>query len=82
MKRYSANYSKIRASMYSAGKYMTDCRKEFPENWYQNAKLCPEFHDLGLNFFGVNALQPVSHRREKAGLIILTAEAYKEKYIH
>lgn len=42
------------------GKYMTDCRDEFPEDWYTHAKLCPEKHDATLNFFGVNASQPLS----------------------
>lgn len=42
------------------GKYMTDCRKEFPKAWYTKAKLCPERHDSKLNFFGVNASQPLS----------------------
>lgn len=41
------------------GKYMTDCKKEFPEDWYTNAKLCPERHDPELNFFKVNASQPL-----------------------
>lgn len=42
------------------GKYMTDCRKEFPKDWYTKAKLCPERHDPKLNFFGVNASQSLS----------------------
>lgn len=42
------------------GKYMTDCGKEFPTEWYREAKLCPEKHDPALNFFGVNASQPLS----------------------
>lgn len=42
------------------GKYMTDCRAEFPDDWFSNAKLCHEFHDPKLNFFGVNASQPLS----------------------
>lgn len=42
------------------GKYMTDCRKEFPEDWFIHAKLCSEKHDPKLNFFGVNASQPLS----------------------
>lgn len=42
------------------GKYMTDCRNEFPEDWYTNAKLCSEKHDPDLNFFKVNASQPLS----------------------
>ncbi|MGZ9129372.1 MAG: hypothetical protein ACXW4Z_16485, partial [Candidatus Binatia bacterium] len=24
------------------GKYLTDCRKEFPASWFKRAKLCPE----------------------------------------
>lgn len=42
------------------GKYMTDCTKEFPKEWFINAKLCAEKHDAKLNFFGVNASQPLS----------------------
>lgn len=41
------------------GKYMTDCRDEFPASWFRKAKLCHEFHDPKLNFFGVNASQPL-----------------------
>ena len=42
------------------GKYMTDCRDEFPKHWYEKAKLCPEKHDGKLNYFGVNASQTLS----------------------
>jgi hypothetical protein len=42
------------------GKYMTDCRQEFPKEWFERAKLCHERHDPKLNFFGVNASQPLS----------------------
>jgi hypothetical protein len=41
------------------GKYMTDCRKEFPASWFQHAKLCAQKHDARLNCFGVNASQPL-----------------------
>jgi len=37
------------------GKYMTDCRKEFPSSWFKKAKLCSKFHDHKLNFFQINA---------------------------
>ncbi|MBN3039938.1 MAG: hypothetical protein JW867_02300 [Candidatus Omnitrophica bacterium] len=47
------------------GKYMTDCQKEFPESWFTRAKLCPEKHDPKLNYFGVNASQPLSLWRVK-----------------
>lgn len=42
------------------GKYMTDCRNEFPADWFKNAKLNSKFHDPKLNFFGVNASQSLS----------------------
>ena len=47
------------------GKYMTDCKKEFPEEWFENAKLCSTRHNPELNFFGINASQPLSVWREK-----------------
>lgn len=47
------------------GKYMTDCVNEFPADWFSNAKLCPDRHDPALNFFGVNASQPLSVWRAK-----------------
>jgi len=47
------------------GKYMTDCQKEFPEDWFKNAKLSPDKHNSSLNFFGVDASQPLSVWREK-----------------
>lgn len=47
------------------GKYMTDCTDEFPASWFEKAKLCHERHDPSLNFFGVNASQPLSVWRAK-----------------
>lgn len=47
------------------GKYMTDCRAEFPATWFTRAKLCRDRHDPALNFFGVNASQPLSVWRRK-----------------
>jgi hypothetical protein len=47
------------------GKYMTDCRKEFPSSWFKSAKLSPKARDCSLNFFGVNASQPLSVWRAK-----------------
>ncbi len=42
------------------GKYMTDCQKEFPADWFKSAKLSPQKHDKSLNYFGVDASQPLS----------------------
>jgi hypothetical protein len=47
------------------GKYMTDCRDEFPSEWFARAKLSPARHDRKLNFFGVDASKPLSYWREK-----------------
>ena len=47
------------------GKYMTDCAAEYPPEWFANATLCPERHDPALNYFGVNASQPLSVWTEK-----------------
>jgi hypothetical protein len=47
------------------GKYMTDCRDEFPPSWFARAKLSPAGHDPRLNYFGVSASQPLSVWRRK-----------------
>lgn len=47
------------------GKYMTDCRDEFPASWFRKAKLSPERRDPKLNFFGVNASQSLKEWRRK-----------------
>ena len=47
------------------GKYMTDCRKEFPADWFARAKLSPKRRDPALNYFGVDASQPLSVWRKK-----------------
>lgn len=50
------------------GKYMTDCTNEFPLEWFENARLCSERHDPELNFFGINASQPLSEWQKKGWL--------------
>ena len=47
------------------GKYMTDCRDEYPRSWFAQAKLSPAARDCRLNFFGVDASQPLSLWRAK-----------------
>jgi hypothetical protein len=57
------------------GKYMTDCRDEFPASWFTKARLCHERHDPRLNCFGVNASQSLGtwwrkgwiHRQDPRG---------------
>lgn len=50
------------------GVYMRDCTKEFPKDWFAKAKFQTKGsykHDPKLNFFGVNASQPLSVWRKK-----------------
>ncbi len=47
------------------GKYMTDCRDEFPADWYAHAKLSPTKYDAKLNCFGVKASQSLAIWRQK-----------------
>ncbi len=46
------------------GKYMTDCKKEFPKSWFARAKLSKR-HDDSINYFGVHASQPLAVWRQK-----------------
>jgi hypothetical protein len=50
------------------GKYMTDTRKEFPASWFVGAKLAGKHRDCSLNFFGIDASQPLSVWRDKGWL--------------
>ncbi len=50
------------------GRYMRDCKNEFPKNWFTKAKFLPSGksgHDKNLNFFKKDASQPLSVWREK-----------------
>ena len=47
------------------GKYMTDTRKEFPKSWFARAKLAPKGRDKSLNYFGVDASQPLAEWQRK-----------------
>ena len=47
------------------GKYLTDGAKEFPKSWFVRAKLSPQRRDPKLNYFRVDASQPLSEWRRK-----------------
>lgn len=47
------------------GRYMTDCRAEFPAEWFERAKLSPQRSDPRLNYYGLSASQPLSEWRRK-----------------
>ena len=42
------------------GKYLNDCRREFPASWFTHAKLSPGRKNARLNLFGVNASQSLA----------------------
>jgi len=46
------------------GKYMNDCTKEFPESWFDKAKLSAR-PDPKVNYFGTKSRQSLSVWREK-----------------
>jgi len=47
------------------GKYMTDCKKEFPKLWFEKAKLSPLYPDISLNLFKVKASKPLWYWQQK-----------------
>lgn len=47
------------------GVYLRDCVKEFPASWFKKAKLAPNARDPKLNFFKVNASQPLAEWKRK-----------------
>ena len=47
------------------GRYMTDCRAEFPASWFARAKLSPRRYDSKLNLFGVKASQSLAEWRRQ-----------------
>ncbi len=47
------------------GKYLNDCRREFPASWFTQAKLSPEKYDAKLNFFQIRASQSLAEWRRK-----------------
>ncbi|MGH1465021.1 MAG: hypothetical protein ACRBBQ_06640 [Cognatishimia sp.] len=46
------------------GRYLNDCRDEFPGEWYENAKIS-DLPDLASNYFGVKSRQPLGVWQEK-----------------
>ena len=47
------------------GKYMCDCRDEFPDDWFADARLSPAGKDVSLNYFEVDASQSLREWQRK-----------------
>jgi len=47
------------------GYYLNDCSKEFPNDWFTQAKLSDHGHDKNMNFFGVDASQSLRVWQQK-----------------
>ena len=47
------------------GRYLNDCKGEFPKNWFTKAKLSPEKYDKDLNFFKIKASQSLVEWQKK-----------------
>ena len=47
------------------GRYLTDCKAEFPAGWFARAKLSSQRRDPKLNYFGVDASQSLAEWRRK-----------------
>ncbi|WP_083096989.1 hypothetical protein [Pseudophaeobacter leonis] len=46
------------------GKYLNDCRDEFPSDWFETAKLSQRAN-AEVNYFGIKSRQPLSHWQQK-----------------
>lgn len=47
------------------GKYLVDCKKEFPTAWFKKAKLSPDKKDPSINYFNINASKPLKYWQKK-----------------
>lgn len=47
------------------GKYLNDCHDEFPEEWFEKARLSLDKPDIECNYFKIKSRQPLSVWRQK-----------------
>ncbi len=48
-----------------SGKYLTDCRAEFPKEWFNGARLALKKRDKNLNYFKIEASLPLKYWQAK-----------------
>lgn len=47
------------------GRYMRDCKKEYPGSWFKKAKFAKEKKNCQLNYFRIKASMPLSYWKKK-----------------
>jgi len=47
------------------GKYLNDCKNEFPKNWFNKAKTSPKIANCEMNYFKIKASKSLSYWRKK-----------------
>ena len=62
------------------GKYMTDCKNEFPPSWYKNAKLSPKIKNVELNYFKVDASLSLKEWEDKGWIMPLDPRGWFQWY--
>jgi len=50
------------------GKYCNDCIQEYPNEWFENAKIS-QIPDIHKNYFGVKSRQPLSTWKDKGWIL-------------
>lgn len=51
------------------GHYLNDCRQEFPDSWFQNAKLSLHKPDIKANFFQIKSRMSLQDWQKKGWII-------------
>tara|TARA_B100000287_G_scaffold434738_1_gene500164 strand:+ start:2379 stop:2882 length:504 start_codon:yes stop_codon:yes gene_type:complete len=62
------------------GKYMTDCKDEFPKDWFLNAKMSFSKKNISLNYYKVNASLPLSFWEQKGWIYKLDPRGWFQWY--
>jgi hypothetical protein len=62
------------------GVYMRDCAREYPKTWFARAKFAKGARDADINYFKVNASQPLSVWRAKGWIRDMDPRGWFEWY--
>ncbi len=62
------------------GKYLNDCRDEFPDHWFESARLSPGKKDVSLNHYGVDASQSLAEWQRKGWIYALDPRGWFQWY--